>query len=219
MDDSQAELQRVRAEFEDFRRHLPDALVEGDLTTQTVTFMNRMALILFGYSEADVAAGIPGGDLFAPAELKQAVALIQRYVAKSRETQTPYERSGLQELYEQELRRKDGATFWAETQTSFVLDERGVPQRMRTLIRDITARRKAEQERQRTLIELQDALTSLRQLRSLLPICGTCRRIRDASGEWQEIADYVRANAGISFASTTCSDCSGRASGQSRLTS
>jgi PAS domain S-box-containing protein len=214
VNDAQAELVRVRAEFEDFRRYLPDALIEADLTTQTVTFMNRMALILFGYTEDDVAAGIPGAELFAPAGLKQALALIDRYVAKSRETDTPYERSGRQELFDQELRCKDGSTFWAETQTSFVLDDRGIPQRMRTIIRDITERRKGEQERQRTLIELQDALTSLRQLRSLLPICDTCRRIRNADGEWQEIGDYVRANAGISAAATVCRACSGESDGR-----
>jgi PAS domain S-box-containing protein len=213
----QIELDRVRKEFDAFRRYLPDALVEGDLTTQRVLSMNRMAQILFGYDDADIEAGVSGLELFSSEELPRALALIQKYVSQSRAEGTPYERTGTQDLFEQELKRKDGTTFWAETQTSFVLDENGVPQGMRTLIRDITARRKAENERQRIVIELQDALKSVRQLRSLLPVCSDCKRIRDDAGEWTDLETYVRQASGSDFADTVCTDCDSRRARGNRL--
>jgi PAS domain S-box-containing protein len=179
--------------------------------------MNRMAQILFGYDDADIEAGVSGLELFSSEELPRALALIQKYVSQSRAEGTPYERTGTQDLFEQELKRKDGTTFWAETQTSFVLDENGVPQGMRTLIRDITARRKAENERQRIVIELQDALKSVRQLRSLLPVCSDCKRIRDDAGEWTDLETYVRQASGSDFADTVCTDCDSRRARGNRL--
>jgi PAS domain S-box-containing protein len=217
-DELRSELARVQAAFHDFRWFLPDALVEGDLSTFRVTFLNRMAQILLGYTAEDVEAGLLGTQLFSPAELPRALALVQTYVGQSREEQTAYQPSSQQDLFEQELRRKDGTLFWAETQTSFALNADGVPQLMRTVIRDITARRKAEQDRQRTLIELQQALTSVSQLRSLLPVCSDCKRISDGADAWSEIEPFVRANAGIAFEETLCPDCEARRDpGRSRL--
>ena len=140
VDELRAELARVQAAFDDFRWFLPDALVEIDLATFRVTFLNRMAEILTGFTPADVKAGLLATDMLAPAEVPRALVLVQMYVGASRENQTPYTRSNQQDLFEQELRRKDGSLFWAETHTSHVLDAMGVPQLMRTAFRDITAR-------------------------------------------------------------------------------
>jgi diguanylate cyclase (GGDEF)-like protein len=53
--------------------------------------------------------------------------------------------------------RKGGDTFFAETQTSFVLDENGVPLRMRTILRDISPRK--EMERRLAELSVRDPLT------------------------------------------------------------
>ncbi len=206
--DLAAEFDALRREYDQFRYHLPDALVEIDIATFQVVHFNHMAELLYGYSPADFAAGLSGSALLAPEEIARVIGIIQRYTGESRANRSPYERRGRQELYEVLMRRKDGSTFWAETQSSFMLDAARVPVRMASLIRDITGRKEAERERQRLLIELQDAVSNARQLRSLLVVCEGCRRIHDGlHGEWTDLDLYVKLNAGVKFEDVICPDC------------
>lgn len=145
------DLQGLRDEFNDFLYYLPDALLEVDITTRQLTYMNRMAHILFAYSEEDFSRGIEIPQLFAGMEYEHAVAIIQSYISKSLEEKVEYARSGRTDLYEFQMRRKDGSTFPAETQTSFVLNKNYIPIAMRTIVRDITDRKHAEAARVREL--------------------------------------------------------------------
>lgn len=152
MDSLIKELQSLRDQFNDFLYYLPEALLEIDIVAPNLTYMNRMAHILFGYSEEDFGRGsIDIPQLFAEQEFARAVALIKSYVAESRAQQQQYLRSGRQDIYEFLMRKKDGTVFPAETQTSFVLDKNGVPIAMRTLIRDVSERKQAEEARLRAL--------------------------------------------------------------------
>jgi diguanylate cyclase (GGDEF)-like protein/PAS domain S-box-containing protein len=122
---------------------LPDAFVESDLPNQRVLFMNRMALLLFGY-EAEEVVNLPADAFFAPGSYEQMQATVARYVGRNLETGEAYVRSNRHELIEILLRRKDGSTFVAETQSSFVLDGQGRPVGMRSIIRDVTSRKQME---------------------------------------------------------------------------
>jgi PAS domain S-box-containing protein len=188
-----------------------DALIEVEIATFQVVHFNHMAELLFGYTQADFAAGLSASALLAPEEISRVIGIIQRYTGESRATGRPYDRAGRQELYEVLMRRKDGSTFWAETQSSFLLDSGGIPVRMASLIRDVTGRKEAERERQRLLIELQDAVSNARQLRSLLAVCEGCRRIHDGiHGEWTDLDLYVKLSAGVKFEDVVCPDCAAR---------
>lgn len=152
MDSLIKELQSLRDQFNDFLYYLPEALLEIDIVAPHLTYMNRMAHILFGYSEEDFARGsIEIPQFFAEHEFDRAVTLIKSYVAESRAQQQQYLRSGRQDIYEFMMRKKDGTVFPAETQTSFVLDKNGIPIAMRTLIRDVSERKHAEEARLRAL--------------------------------------------------------------------
>lgn len=204
----EAALERLQREHDEFRYHLPDALVEIDIATFQVAHFNHMAELLFGYTQADFDAGITAGVLLAPEEIARVIGIIQRYTGESRATGQAYSRAGRQDLYEVLMKRKDGSTFWAETQSSFLLDTNGIPIRMASLIRDVTGRKESEKERQRILIELQDAVSNARQLRSLLPVCEGCRRIHDPlHGDWTDLDLYVKLNAGVKFEDSQCPEC------------
>jgi len=135
---------RLRKQFDEFIDQLPDALVESDVRGRRAIYMNRMARLLFGYGDDDLAEGIPGDALFAPGEVERAWPILGRYVDESLGGGPAYARTGRQELYEFRMRKKDGTIFVAETQSSFVLDEQGRPVRMRSIVRDVTARRDME---------------------------------------------------------------------------
>jgi PAS domain-containing protein len=49
-------------------------------------------------------------------------------------------------------------------------------------IRDITDRKKAEEERENLILDLRDALSKVKTLSGMLPICASCKKIRNDEG-------------------------------------
>ena len=84
--------------------------------------------------------------------------------------------------------------------------EGGVAGRL-VLIRDITARREVELERERLIGELRKALADIHILRGLLPICAGCKKIRDDRGYWQGLEQYLSEHAEVQFSHGLCPDC------------
>jgi len=74
-------------------------------------------------------------------------------------------------------------------------------------INDITEQKIAEVERERIIEELQNALSEIRTLGSMLPICSSCKKIRNDQGYWQQIESYIRENSGTEFSHSLCPDC------------
>jgi hypothetical protein len=75
------------------------------------------------------------------------------------------------------------------------------------VIRDITARREVELEREHLIGELQKALADIRTLRGLLPICAGCKKIRDDRGYWRGLEQYLSEHAEVQFSHGLCPDC------------
>lgn len=55
--------------------------------------------------------------------------------------------------------------------------------------------------------KLEEALTQVKQLRGLLPICGYCKRVRDGQNYWNQIESYLASNADVQFTHGVCEDC------------
>ncbi len=75
------------------------------------------------------------------------------------------------------------------------------------LIRDVTEGRKIEREREKLIGELREALADIRTLRGLLPICASCKKIRDDGGYWQNLEQYVTDHSEAQFSHSLCPDC------------
>jgi len=75
------------------------------------------------------------------------------------------------------------------------------------VIQDITERRQAEQEREKLIAELQEALDTLKVLSGILPICASCKKIRDDEGEWHAPEVYIRDHSDAEFSHGLCPDC------------
>ncbi len=76
--------------------------------------------------------------------------------------------------------------------------------------RDITVEKEAEQERINLIRDLQKALMEIETLRELLPICASCKRIRDDGGYWQEVEEYFQQRDHLDFSHTMCPECAER---------
>lgn len=65
----------------------------------------------------------------------------------------------------------------------------------------------AQLELRRTAADLAEALTDLRTLRGLLPICSHCKGIRDDAGYWQSVEEYVRDHTEADLTHGICPKC------------
>lgn len=55
--------------------------------------------------------------------------------------------------------------------------------------------------------ELEDRFTQINTLRSLIPICASCKRVRDDSGYWESIESYLHEHSDSEFSHSICPDC------------
>jgi preprotein translocase subunit YajC len=66
---------------------------------------------------------------------------------------------------------------------------------------------KAAKERENMIEELQDALTEVVTLRGIIPICASCKKVRDDKGYWNQIESYIRNHSEADFSHGICPDC------------
>jgi hypothetical protein len=61
--------------------------------------------------------------------------------------------------------------------------------------------------REKLINELQEALANIRTLKGLIPICSSCKKVRDDKGYWQQVEVYVRDHSEAEFTHGICPDC------------
>jgi len=88
-----------------------------------------------------------------------------------------------------------------------VLRENGRFVRTRCFTRDITARKRGEEERFRLISELTESLAKIKTLNGLPPICCSCKKIRDNGGYWHKIESYISGHTQAEFTHGICPDC------------
>jgi hypothetical protein len=72
---------------------------------------------------------------------------------------------------------------------------------------DISEAKRVESDRLNLIEGLRRALTEVEQLRGLLPICASCKKIRDDTGYWNQIEEYFSKRGNLNFSHTVCPDC------------
>jgi PAS domain S-box-containing protein len=98
-------------------------------------------------------------------------------------------------------KKKNGAAFPADySRTS-------LPGFIVHVSRDITAKRHAEQERELLISDLREALTQVKKLSGLLPICANCKQIRDDKHDWNPIETYIAKHSEANFTHGVCPSC------------
>jgi len=109
--------------------------------------------------------------------------------------------------YETKRTRKDGTLIDVELNISILKDSEGNLKGMVASVRDITERKLAEQKREKLIGELREALSKVKTLSGLLPICASCKRIRDDQGYWNQIEAYIRDRSDAEFSHGICPEC------------
>ena len=68
-------------------------------------------------------------------------------------------------------------------------------------------RKHAEFELEKTIAELNTTLQQVKTLSGLIPICASCKKIRDDKGYWQQIESYIHAHSDAEFSHGICPGC------------
>ncbi len=76
-----------------------------------------------------------------------------------------------------------------------------------SIIRDITAHKNYELEREKLISDLQQALADVKTLSGLLPICSNCKKIRDDQGYWTQLELYIQQHSSTKFTHGICPEC------------
>ncbi len=72
---------------------------------------------------------------------------------------------------------------------------------------DITDKKQVEIEKENLISKLQDALSQVKKLSGFLPICASCKKVRDDQGYWNQIETYIKNHSEAEFSHGICPDC------------
>ncbi|NGZ08643.1 MAG: response regulator [Nitrospira sp. LK70] len=76
-----------------------------------------------------------------------------------------------------------------------------------TLKHEMDCRKEREEELRRSNEELQRALREVKVLRGLIPICASCKKIRNDGGFWQQLEEYIGEHSEAEFSHGLCQPC------------
>ena len=167
-----------------------DSLIVVD-SRGAIQTVNRAASILLGYGQEELIG-------------KPIDAILT--TSKGKELEIRAGKNGFenQEAY---FKTKDGRKVPILFGRSVMKDDEGHLTRMVISGRDITERKRTEEERENIIQQLQKALAEVKQLSGLLPICASCKKIRDDKGYWNQIETYIHEHSEAKFSHGICPDC------------
>jgi PAS domain S-box-containing protein len=167
----------------------------GQTMDGTITTWNTGAKRLYGYSEEE-AVGQPASMIVPEAEREQADALFAKLQIGE-----------AVEQFETIRRRKDGAPVDVSLTLSAIRDRNGKIIGASSIGYDVTERKRMEEERTHLIAHLNEMLSKVKTLSGLLPICASCKKIRDDKGYWQQLETFVREHSGAEFSHSICPEC------------
>jgi len=117
--------------------------------------------------------------------------------------------SGADAVFHREFRliTRSGEERWISHFCRPVFGQDGAWLGRRVSDRDITGRKRLEQERELLIDDLKQALSKVRTLSGFLPICASCKKIRDDKGYWKQIESYIRDHSEAEFSHSICPEC------------
>lgn len=75
------------------------------------------------------------------------------------------------------------------------------------IARNISQQKKSENEREALIAKLQEALSKVKQLSGIIPICASCKQVRDDKGFWNQVEMYIRDHSEAEFSHSICPKC------------
>ena len=97
----------------------------------------------------------------------------------------------------------DGLDIGADGYIARPITNRELLARVNAMVRIL----RAERERDRLIVQLEEALAKVKKLSGLLPICAGCKKIRDDNGYWNQIELYLKEHSEVIMSHGICPEC------------
>jgi PAS domain S-box-containing protein len=117
------------------------------------------------------------------------------------------EEKGAVKNFEVTLRKMDGTEIDCLITATVRRSKEGGILGYQGIIRDVTERKRAEEALEEERRRLQKALEDVRTLRGIVPICASCKKIRDDKGYWNQVEKYVSEHSEAEFSHGICPEC------------
>jgi len=161
-----------------------DAITVQDLTGNILSW-NKGAVKMYGYSEAE-ALSMNIKSLIPPETNNVELKYLEQIASGS-----------IVDSYETKRVTKDGKIIDVWLVITCLKDNKGSISSIATTERDVTERN--------TLLRKKES--EVKVLRGMLPICASCKEIRDDDGYWHQIESYIRKHSEADFSHSLCPKC------------
>ncbi len=166
-----------------------------------IKLINKMGCAVLGYAE-DEMVGRDWFSLFIPERLRDEIRALFGRIIRG-ELRMP-------NVYENAVLTKGGEERIIKWTNNVIRDDSGRIAASLSSGEDVTERRRREAEREKLITELKEAVSNVKTLRGLLPICASCKKIRNDKGYWQRIEVYIQEHSEADFSHGICPECAKR---------
>jgi PAS domain S-box-containing protein len=171
---------------------IPDPVIVYD-PQRVITYINEAFEGTYGWTKNELIGGII--EFVPPEEIEGTAEAWRRTLL------------GEKVFFETKRNTKDGRLLNIQLRTAILKDLLGNHFASIVIHRDVTVLKQAEKDRERLIGELRNALAEVKTLSGFLPICSSCKRIRDDKGYWNQIEAYIRDHSEAEFSHSVCPQC------------
>lgn len=169
----------------------------------TIKYASRGCRKLTGYKPEDMVKSVRAdyGSLIVPEDMARIRSEIMRAIESGKPYNLTYriiDAAGQQKW------------VWDQGGLSGGSKKVGEAQWLEGFITDITESKKLEVENQKAIADLQQALSEIKVLRGIIPICSSCKKIRDDKGLWNQVEQYLKEHTDSEFSHSICPECAAR---------
>ncbi len=188
------DLEKSELKYSNLIHTMQEGLVGVD-SEWNITLVNQRFSELIGYTNDKLI----GSSFFA------LISTDTRHIA---EEQHLIRQNGANRQYELKLITSENKEIYVLCSPNPSYDENGKYLGGFGVISNITERKLIEKERENLILDLQDALENIKTLKGLIPICSSCKKIRDDKGYWNILESYIQRHSDAQFSHSMCPDCS-----------
>lgn len=193
----QVQAAKAEEKFKKIAAMANDAIIQMN-DRGKIIFWNNAAKKIFGYTEKQAL----GKDL-------HALLVPKKYHSPFKKAFSRFRLDGQGDVIGKQLvltaLRKDQSEF--EIELSLSSYQENNHWNSVGIVRDISARIQNERERDRLIDNLKTALDEIKTLKGIVPICASCKKIRDDKGYWNHVEAYVQKHSYAKFSHGICPDC------------
>ncbi len=165
-----------------------------------VEFVSENIFDLIGYTTEELISGkVKYADLIHPDDLKRVSDEVSLYSNAPNGTQFEHE--------PYRILTRDGTLKWVADWTFIVRNVNSEIVQYKGIVADITKEIEMRNEREKLIVDLTDAVNKIKTLKELIPICSSCKKIRNDEGYYEQVEEYISKHTDSKFSHGICPDC------------